>query len=464
MATALAVSLAVHAALAGAVVGLWLWRGWPVVSIPVAIDVSTLRADELRDLPLGLEPASLPSPGSADPESEAIAMPPPAELPARATAASAVAPGSTPPTAPRPKPKPKPRPPAESVVPAVSSTHATHAGQAGPRRAPAVTSVRAYAPAGSRVVALVRLDRLRGTPYAPAVDNLLRLLPDRRDLLEGTELDLYRDVDALLVATPNPLDAFVTLLVVRHRLSDSQLRAALEKGARATHRKLLWHTERGRPFAERRSMEPGAAPGSAARRHDERLILLAAPGLAVVTPPSYRKLILQSPRGAAAAHGSDPMAPSSAADGDGDGGWASLIGRIDAEDSILPADAVAMLSASGIFPSAAGSAKGITVMGVELAAPAGLTAVIGIEPHPFANLDLSFDTTDAAHRWAEAWPRLRQQLLGNPLVVLTGFAHILSGMTVSETSSAVRVHVETTMDETIRILTFLTAEIPLLRR
>jgi hypothetical protein len=309
------------------------------------------------------------------------------------------------------------------------------------------------------VVALVRIDRLRGTPYAAAVDNLLRLLPDRRDLLEGTELDLYRDVDALLVATPNPLDAFATLLVVRHRLSDSELRAALEKGARATHRRLLWRTERGRPFAERRSMESAAAPGSSARRHDERLILLAAPRLAVVTPPSYRKLILESPRGPV--RGSASAAPSSATDGDS--GWASLIDRIDAEDSILPADAVAMLSASGIFPSAPGG-KGISVMGVELAAPAGLTAVIGIEPQPFANLDLAFDTADAAHRWADAWPRLRQQLLGNPLVVLTGFAHIISGMSVSETSSAVRVHVETTLDETLRILIFLATEIPFLRR
>ncbi len=456
MATALAVSLSVHAALGGVVVGLWLWRGWPVVSMPVAIDVSTLRADELRDLPLGLEPASLPSPGSAGPQSDPIVMAPPAELPVGAVAAAAPAPASTPPSPPNPRPKPKPPRPVESVAPPVP---AAHARDAGPGRASAVTSVRAYAPAGSRVVALVRIDRLRGTAYASAVDNLLRLLPDRRDLLEGTDLDLYRDVDALLVATPNPLDAFVTLLVVRHRLSDGELRAALEKGARATHRKLLWRTERGRPFAERRSVEPAAAPGSAARRHDERLILLAAPRLAVVTPPSYRKLILESPRGPA--RGAASVSPSPEADGDS--GWASLIGRIDAEDSILPADAVAMLSASGLFPSSPGG-KGITVMGVELAAPAGLTAVIGIAPQPFANLDLSFDTADAAHRWADAWPHLRQQLLGNPLVVLTGFAHIISGMSVSETSSAVRVHVEATPDETIRILTFLTAEIPLLRR
>ena len=43
-------------------------------------------------------------------------------------------------------------------------------------------------------------------PYAAALDGLLMHLPDRRDLLDGTDIDLYRDVDALLIATPNPLD------------------------------------------------------------------------------------------------------------------------------------------------------------------------------------------------------------------------------------------------------------------
>ena len=66
---------------------------------------------------------------------------------------------------------------------------------------PKPQSVRSYAPEGSRVTALLRVDRLRDTPYAALVDAMLMRLPDRRDLLEGTDLDLYRDVDALLVAT-----------------------------------------------------------------------------------------------------------------------------------------------------------------------------------------------------------------------------------------------------------------------
>lgn len=474
IALALAVSLTAHAVLGVAVAGLWVWRGLAVLSVPVAIDLSTVRADELRELPLGIEPPALPSPAASAPEPDDVVLPPPAELPAGSAGASPLVPvlASTPPQVPAP-PKParktpiskrSPAPPVPAAALATSSARgAVAAGRTAPH-VPAVNSVRAYAPAGSRVVALVRLDRLRGTAYAGAVDNLLRLLPDRRDLLEGTDLDLYRDVDALLVATPNPRDAFVTLLVVRHRLSDAELRGALEKGARATGRRLVWHTERGRPFAERlpsgvsRGVVAGNAATATVRRRDERLIVLPAPKLAVVTPPSYRKLILESPRGRARGAAS-AVAP---APGESDG-WASLIDRIDAEDSILPADAVAMLSASGIFPSSSGDG-GIVVLGVRLPSPASLTAVIGIEPHPFANLDLSFDTAEAAQRWADAWPRLRQQLLGNPLVVLTGFSHLLSGISVTEDGASARVHVETTMDETIRILTFLTTELPLLRR
>jgi hypothetical protein len=441
MAAALAISVAVHVALGVAVLGLSLWRGWPALSAPIEIDVSSARVEELHELPLGLAP-ELPAP--PPPEVEEVVAPPPAELPAGGAAAAppvaTLAPAVARPR-PRPKPRAEPTPPAPSAAPA-----AVARGNHAPVKP---TSIRSYAPEGSRVVALVRLDRLRDTPYAPAVDGLLQRLPDRRDLLEGTDIDLYRDVDALLVATPNPLDAFATLLVVRHRLSDAQLRSALERGARATRRRLVWRFERGRPFAERlpRDADPPGGPRTAGPgRRDARLILLAAPRLAVVTPPSYRRLLL----------GKGPPA------GDAGDGWASLIGRIDAEDSVLPADAVAMLSASGL--SAALGPRTIGVMGGRLPTPDVATAVLGIEPRPFANVELAFDRADGAAEWADAWPGLRREWLSNPIVVLTGFAHLLAGVSVTADGPTLRIHLETTRDETIRILSFLAAEIPLFRR
>jgi hypothetical protein len=462
----MAISLATHGALVVACAGTFLWGGLP--SLPVEIEVSPVHLDELRELPLGLPPLPMTGdpPGAPPPAADVL----PAPLPAKTDPAAKE-------NAPRPKRKPAVRevlPDAERerIVPLVKPT-----------------SVRSYAPEGSRVVALVRLDRLRGTPYADSVDGVLKLLPDRRDLLEGTEIDLYRDVDALLVATPNPLDAFATLLVVRHRLADTALRSALEKGARATGRKLIWHSERGRPFAERVAANPDAHDATApARRRDARLILLAAPRLAVVTPPSYRKLLLGGPA-------SLPAGPKGGAGGAGgpggaladENGWASLVNRIDATDSILPENAVAMLSVAGVFaavrpnatrvsqsrlatPAAPGTrgapddsaSPASTVMG--LPAPRMLTAVLGVVPQPFMNADAEFDTGAAAERWQQEWPQLRHQLLTNAIIVLTGLGHIIAAVTVERTESTLHIHLEATEDETVHILSFLAIQLPLLRR
>ena len=68
----------------------------------------------------------------------------------------------------------------------------------------------------------MRLDRLRGTDYAAPVDELLGGFPIAATPCTGTRLDLFMDFDALLVATPNPLDPSVTFIAVRHHLDDAR--------------------------------------------------------------------------------------------------------------------------------------------------------------------------------------------------------------------------------------------------
>ena len=305
---AVALSVGAHGVALALLVGASLVGSWPTA--PVEIDVTSMKMEEVHDLPLG-GPAAGSGAAASPPDA------PPVVSPAKGAG-------------PR-KPKPKPR----------SAPHQPDGGPAPPRP----ESVRAYAPEGSRVTALLRLDWLRGTPYAALVDAVLMRLPDRRDLLEGTGIDLYRDVDALLVATPNPLDPAVTFLTVRHHLTDGALREALNRGARATGRKLVWRTERGRPFAERRA---GAADPGYLRR-DARLILLAAPGLAVIAPPVYRDLILRGRPAGTGAGGAGGARGDAGAPADEHASWAALIRRIDAEDSVMPADGVAMLAVENLF-------------------------------------------------------------------------------------------------------------------
>ncbi|HEX2656631.1 MAG TPA: hypothetical protein VHU40_00095 [Polyangia bacterium] len=447
---AFALSVAAHGALAAAVVGSSLLGAWP--RAPIEVELTTMKLEDLQDLPLGGPPPGENRPKATD-------APPPAAAEAVAAPAPAVK-----------KAKPKPKP-AEAPDPDPD-------GGAPP---PKPQSVRSYAPEGSRVTVLMRVDRLRDTPYAASVDSLLMRLPDRRDLLDGTDLDLYRDFDALLVATPNPMDPAVTFLAVRHRLTDQALREALERGARATGRKLAWRTERGRPFAERRTAtpsgkEPAVAPRPWASR-DDRLILLPAPKLAVVTPPAYASLILKGrsatkpvPPGVGGAGGAAPTpVPEAPADEHAD--FAALIRRIDAEDSIMPANAVVMLSAEDLFGPRHAHVVGGTRGAVDdpprapsanvfgLPVPRVLTATIGIAPQPFADLDASFTAQADATRWEAEWPALRRQFLSNPLVVLTGFSSLLGRVELSREGSTVHVHIQATELELIRIMQLLSTQV-----
>jgi len=441
---AVSVSLGAHVALVLAWMGSSLWGAWP--TMPIDVDLVGMRLEDLQELPLG-------APAAGDGRSAGSPLPPPAEA-ATTDQAQRDQQGAAARLAAKRAGRPKP------------PVTDPDGGAARPRP----TSVRSYAPEGSRVTALMRLDRLRDTPYAGLVDALLLHLPDRRDLLEGTDLDLFRDVDALLIATPNPLDYRATLLAIRHHLSDRAVRAALERGARATDRKLAWRTERGRPFAERK-----AAKGEDPAARDQRLILLAAPHLAIVTPPTYRRLLLGT-------KGTSPSPPT-AGDGGVDGGasassaapgandWATLVGRIDAEDSVLPENAVAMLSLADVFAAHtlrermnSAPASGAMAIVATLPLPRLVTATLGITPSPFADLDAEFVDEKSAQRWEDEWPGLRHQLLSNPILVLTGFSGIVAHTTLSREAATVHIRVDATTMETVRVLQLLSSQLTAMGR
>src|SRR6185295_12080773 len=237
---------------------------------------------------------------------------------------------------------------------------------------PAPTSdLGAYGPQGSRLTVLMRLDRLRGTDYAAPVDELLMRLPDRRDFVSGTGLDLFMDFDALLVATPNPLDPTVTFVAVRHHLDDARVRVALNQAAKGSDHTLTWRTQGGRPIAERHARDANAA------WRDDRLIVLAAPGLTVVTPRAYRALLL---------------APASSPDGGvGDGAGAR----------------------AAAVPDAGAPGPGETPVLYGMPVPAAVNAVIGIADAPFLDVVAEFKTDQPAQQWETQWPTVQRKLRTN---------------------------------------------------
>ncbi len=347
----------------------------------------------------------------------------------------------------------------------LNATRADDQEQSGQARAqmdaggPAPTDdLTAYGPRGSRLTVLLRLDRLRTSDLAPGIDALLARLPDHRDLLEGTGLDLFRSFDALLIATPHPLDPRVTFLAARHHLEDQVFRRALNDGARATNRAITWHADGGRWIGERRAVRGNPVPGLS---RDERLIVLAAPGLAVVTPPAYRALLLDR-RAAKVVVATPDGGAKTDTDADDDTGaadagagrpssvdWATLLSRIDAEEGLMPPDADVLLSAVDIFKARGSQAP--LVYGMEL--PADARAVAGIVgDESFLDVTANFATAADALHWEAEWPNIRGRLRGNPLIILGGFSPLLGRITLVRDAAAVRVHLTATHDELLRLM------------
>jgi hypothetical protein len=310
----------------------------------------------------------------------------------------------------------------------------------------------AYGPRGSRLTVLLRLDRLRASDLAPGIDALLARLPDHRDLLEGTGLDLFKSFDALLIATPHPLDPTVTFLAARHHLETGAMRQALTEGAHATDRTIAWRSDHGRWIGERRSRRGAGGPTAFTR--DDRLVVLPAPGLAVVTPPAYRALLLAPPAAAA---------PPPDAGQDVDGGrpaaggvdWTSLLSRIDAEEGLMPPDGAVMASAVDIFKSSGPGAAAPLIYGMEV--PTAARAVAGLgdggaDGGPFLDLTAQFASEVQARHWEAEWPNLRARLRVNPFVVLGGFSSLIGRLTLERDGQTIRVHVTATHDETQRLM------------
>ncbi len=411
---ALGLSVLVHLAL----IGLGLGLGARRFSGPVDIELTGVKLDQVKELPLGG-----PAGGKAHPHRAHHRTPPPAAGTLAAKADTRERPG---------------RAAAEDDTPAPSSDLAT------------------YGPKGSRLTVLLRLDRLRDTDYAAPVDALLQRLPDRRDLLEGTDLDLFRSFDALLVATPHPLDPSVTFLAARHHLDDAQLRAALNRGAKATNRVIAWRTEAGRPVGERHPRRglPAGAPAS----RDDRLILLPAPGLAIVTPPAYRALLMAPP---ATGHpdGGTPPAPLLSGDGGtADGGapaaidWASMLERIDAEEGLIPEGGVVMVSAVDIFKTSAGGGLPPVLYGMEV--PGAVSGVISLDDDGTSlEVEGQFSSEAPATHWEHEWPGIQRRLAMNPAVIFTGYSPLVSRATFEKEGNTIRLHLSASHEETQRLLT-----------
>jgi hypothetical protein len=99
-----------------------------------------------------------------------------------------------------------------------------------------------------------------------------------------------------------------------------------------------------------------------------------------------------------------------------------------------------------------------------LPVPQVLTATLGIAPQPFADIDAQFASEADAARWEQEWPQLRHKLLTNPLVVLSGFSALIGRTSLAREASTIRLHIDATELETLRILEIAAAQLTAIGR
>jgi hypothetical protein len=185
---------------------------------------------------------------------------------------------------------------------------------------------------------------------------------------------------------------------------------------------------------------------------------MPAPGLAVVTPPAYRAMLLAPPASSAGPAGSAAGGPDGGADGGGGPagealGWAPLLSRIGAEEGLMPPDGDLMVSAVDIFKASGVPGEGPHLLyGMEV--PPAVSGVVGVDDSPFVDVEGEFQTEEPALHWESEWPSVLARLRGNPIVLLSGFSPLLSRATLIREGRTIRLHVTATRDETLRLLAF----------
>ncbi len=294
--SSLVVSLLAHALLGGG--GVWLLRGTHTVKhyeVPVELvapDTTIARPPPPKPAPIAPHVApSVPAQPTAD--DVAIATPPaPKSAPKLDVAKDAALAQSS--SLPSSKPKPKPTPPAPDTK---TDAKTPVDDDAKPPEEPAdpdpedaakiAADLTPYTPAGAKLRIVLRIDRMRASPFVKQLEAILAPMPDYQVFMVGTKLTLSDAFDVLMIATPDPGDFRATFLAGKTARDDTVLKKELAgaKGDRVTWEDVAGGTVGHRAKDENYSDE----------YQDPRVLLLPYPGWILLTQPAHVAKLLAPP-------------------------------------------------------------------------------------------------------------------------------------------------------------------------
>ena len=146
------------------------------------------------------------------------------------------------------------------------------------------------APGDAALMLLLRMDRLRKSPYEEAVRRLLEVFYDHKTLLWTSGMDPIQDFDAMLIATPNPYRVTRTFLAVHHSLPPRRVRRGLSRAARYQNKRMRWRRHG--------SVLHGQIPSPPRHPRDPRVVVLRR-NVVMLTDPAHIPLLSLRPESTA---------------------------------------------------------------------------------------------------------------------------------------------------------------------
>ena len=107
-----------------------------------------------------------------------------------------------------------------------------------------------WMPPDSLMAALISLDLLRARPDREELEKTFKSLGYFRQIAGGSELSFFDDIDAVLIASSDPLDVEETFVILRHRLDDEKVHDAIDKQFKSLKLDSNWYEVDGRSVVQ----------------------------------------------------------------------------------------------------------------------------------------------------------------------------------------------------------------------
>jgi hypothetical protein len=342
-------------------------------------------------------------------------------------------PAASPPPNPTGTPPPAPPAPATPPQPAAKPVHAhateqkppsppkapKHAGpSAAVRESVAKNGLAALQPPGAQLALRVDLDRIRESPLAADVSDLLGGIADVHALLDGSDIEPVRDLSRLFLASPN-LQRSRVVMAGKYRGDEALPRNAAENLARAKGKPLEWQTQGTIPVANWENQDS-----------TERVLALFGPSLFAITRNDDLPRVLAIAQ--ALAQRRKPVR-----------------GEASAAEALLAMDEGALVTFT--VENAKLFARGATDniperLVVAAHAPAGASIRVTSQA--------DFATDALAERANAFWESMRQRYLRSPILAMLGVSGLLERTTLTRKGARLELESNLQLDEVRLILRF----------